>query len=207
MIPRLLVLVLVLAFGVSITGVLVATQWNDRAAALREATPGEATTDSRAMAVEENGTPATSPQESSPSNAGAAPTSAWEATAEPEMASAAVQVADNDADQPPAFISNDPELRDTYQRARAIYADPTETEESRQRKIRVLQRNSGEEAVDACFALCPCHRSRGWNISDIRQPYARDGGFLRPREWITHGPGPRWRCDENTFRPFSRKHH
>ena len=155
MIPRLLVLVLVLAFGVSITGVLVAIQWNDRAAAPRESTPGDATTDSRAMAVEENGTPATSPQEGSPSNAGAAPTSAREATAEPEIASAAAQLADNDADQPPAFISNDPELKDTYQRARAIYNDPTETEESRERKIRALQRNSGEEAVTLVLRYVP----------------------------------------------------
>ena len=154
MIPRLLVLVLVLAFGVSITGVLVAIQWNDRTAALQEVTPGNATTDSWAMAVEENGTPDTSQQLASTASV-AAPTAVPEPTEAQDTSSTAAQGTDDESQQPPAFISNDPELRDTYQRARAIYTDPTETEESRQRKIRVLQRNRGEEAVTLVLRYVP----------------------------------------------------
>ena len=155
MLPRLLVLILVLAFGLSITGVLVAIKWSDRAAVLREATPTEVMATPRAMAGEENATPFTSPQGNAARNIAAAPTAAQEATTEPEPASAAVPGTGNDADQPPAFISNDPELKDTYQRARAIYNDPTETEESRERKIRVLQRNAGEEAVTLVLRYVP----------------------------------------------------
>ena len=58
-------------------------------------------------------------------------------------------------DQPPAFIYDDPELRETYQRARTIYTDPSETEVSRQRKIRVLQQNVGAEAVTLVLRYVP----------------------------------------------------
>lgn len=155
MIFRLLVLVLVLAFGVSITGVLVAIQWNNQAAAPREATPDNVTADHRPTGAEENATPDGVGQEVRTSNAGTAPTVVPKAMAEPEMTSAASRPTESESHQPPAFISNDPELRETYQRARAIYSDRTETEESRQRKIRVLQRNVGEEAVAQVLRYVP----------------------------------------------------
>ena len=155
MIPRLLILVLVLAFGVSITGVLVAIQWNDRAAALRESTPSDSTADPRAMAEGETAAPAASQQTASATSVAAAPTVVPEPTEAPATSSTASRATGDESDQPPAFISSDPELRDTYQRARAIYTDPAETEESRQGKIRVLQRNRGEEAVTLVLRYVP----------------------------------------------------
>ena len=65
------------------------------------------------------------------------------------------EVQDNNVDDPPAFISRDPELKDTYERARQIYTDPNETEESRRNKIRVLQGNVGQEAVTLVLRYVP----------------------------------------------------
>ena len=155
MILRLLVAVFILAVGVSITGVLVAIEWNERAATVLQPTPSDATTDPRAMAEGQNGTAVTSQQTASGSSVAAAPTAIPGPTETPAGGSTLAQATGDESDQPPAFISDDPELRETYQRARAIYTDPYETEESRQRKIRVLQRSRGEEAVTLVLRYVP----------------------------------------------------
>ena len=155
MLVRLLTLLLVVSLGLSVTGVLVAIEWQNRVAQLHQATPSETDATHRAAADEQRMSTTVAPQGNAARSVGDGETGSPGATAGEAYGTAPFRGEDIDADQPPAFISDDPKLMETYQRARTIYTDPSETEESRQRKIRVLQRNVGAEAVTLVLRYVP----------------------------------------------------
>ena len=56
---------------------------------------------------------------------------------------------------PPAFVSRDPELKQSYERAREIFTDPGQTEESRREQIRIMQKDVGQEALTLILRYVP----------------------------------------------------
>ena len=148
MLRRFLVMMLVVVFAVSVGGVVIAIEWNSRAATSREVPQAEATATPEAV-IEV--------RESETATRIAIMTEAQDrvTVTTPEESRVAIQVEDTEAGAPPEFINRDPELRETYERAREIYTDPNETEESRGKKIRVLQRNVGAEAVTLVLRYVP----------------------------------------------------
>ncbi len=59
------------------------------------------------------------------------------------------------SDAPPDFIANDPELNRSYERASLIMNDPGETEESRQRKLRVMHQEVGPDTMSLLLSHVP----------------------------------------------------
>ena len=56
---------------------------------------------------------------------------------------------------PPAFVSRDPELNESYERAKKILTNSSETEESRREKIRILQQDVGQETMTLLLRYVP----------------------------------------------------
>ena len=56
---------------------------------------------------------------------------------------------------PPAFVSRDPELRETYERARTILTNGNETNDSRREKMRILQQEVGHEKITLLMRYLP----------------------------------------------------
>ena len=56
---------------------------------------------------------------------------------------------------PPAFVSRDPELKESYERAREIFTNPNETQQSRREKIRVMQQDVGLETMTLLLRYVP----------------------------------------------------
>lgn len=56
---------------------------------------------------------------------------------------------------PPAFVSRDPKLKQSYERARRIFSDPDETEESRREQIRIMRKDVGQEALTLILRYVP----------------------------------------------------
>ena len=56
---------------------------------------------------------------------------------------------------PPAFIEKRRDLKDTYVRARTILTDPSESDDSRRQKLRVLQDDVGDEALTLVLRYVP----------------------------------------------------
>ena len=151
---RMLTMLLALAFGFSAIAVIVAISLNSRAASPGEVAQGEVLPTPEAgdgirsvvIATQE----AIRLEEESRAAVTVPP-----ATTTNEESKTAFQTEGTGDDGPPEFIRRDPELRDTYQRAKHIYTDPNETEESRRQKIRVLQRNVGQEAITLVLRFVP----------------------------------------------------
>ena len=74
---------------------------------------------------------------------------------------------------PPAFISRDPELRTAYNQARGIFTDVNETEESRRRKVQVMQQDLGEEKMTLLLRYMPIIDLENGNVQSF-DDYMRD---------------------------------
>lgn len=95
---------------------------------------------------------------------------------------------------PPAFISRDPELKASYDRARVILTSFSETEETRAEKLRIMQDEVGQERMTLLLRYVPVVdlengsvRSFDGYIKDLSTAYGASSGSPLERDPIGAG--------------------
>ena len=95
---------------------------------------------------------------------------------------------------PPVFISRDPELKASYDRARMILSSSTETEETRAEKLRIMQDEVGQERMTLLLRYVPVIdlesgsvRSFDTYIKDLSTAYGASSGSPIERDPIGAG--------------------